>query len=95
MNKNFLDKETKKIIFKTLSKESRRFLKNGGTLTLKIERDKPLLRWGQEAVITLHGSTILQNSLVEYAWNNDNKQADHAISYFVYGDKNEYEITVI
>ena len=95
----FLNKETRKIIERSLPKKARRAYKNGEEITITIFRLENLKRWGDEAQLTItKNGKIIENDLIEAAWNYDQakaaKEAANAVDYYVYGQKGKIEIRV-
>ena len=97
-NYNNLPKDVKLAIARSLNKEDRILWNNGKVFRFTITRSgKALKRWGHSAIIECNGKgKIIYNSLVDLAWDEDEDkaavEAANALSYFVYGDKDEYSI---
>lgn len=99
---SFVPADVKKTILSHMPKAMRNQLSDGKPFSVVIKRyGKHLKRWGENentAKIVLSGENckILENSLVELAWseNEDHArdEARNALSYFIYGNENEYEI---
>ncbi|MDT3388634.1 MAG: hypothetical protein LIR46_12880 [Bacteroidota bacterium] len=90
-----MNKETRKIIEKSMSKTVRRDYKNGKEIKLNIKRWDCLKRWGDEMqlVITKNGK-IIENDLESACWNAEPEhfhpeeipgEAKNAVDYYVYG----------
>ena len=102
----FLNKETRKIIEKAMSKKVRRDYKNGKEVKVNIKRWDCLKRWGDEMemVITKNGKIIF-NDLEEACWNAEPEhyhpekipeEAKNAIDYYVYGKNgDDFEIKFV
>lgn len=104
MKKLFASKEVKKAIMKKMSKSQRKWMKEGEIFSIRIVRfGRPMKRWGDDdntAKIAVGGKScrIYRNNLVDLAWNYDPEnaavEAARALDYFVYGDKDDFDVVI-
>ena len=97
MNMITMPKMAKRIIEVNMPGSVRRAYAQGAEIRVTIVRTgRPLKRWGSAAEIVIRNNRILENSMVENAWNYDlakaMRESAMALDYMLYGGSHEYKI---